>query len=306
MRGEARVSWASRTDSPQRRASEQETPRDSPTATARARDATYFSPSENRYGESPFPMSPETQKQSATASSVPRSLAQHIDRNAASAPAEMLQPHRALSQTTQDEAQTHSYDAYSVRPAIPAIAGHKQVSEPEGVELDRMAPIRAIRNPRERVAEAIRVTEESPLHTVAEEDERPHLDDDGAKGKAVDRTPLGAVPIAASRQQDDGPAWGESFKVEWIRTDKLPFTRTRHLRNPWNHDREVKVSRDGTELEPTVGQALLEEWDKLDQPQPPTSAGGGHVEIGRRLQGKASISADVLSRPESARKTGRE
>ena len=62
--------------------------------------------------------------------------------------------------------------------------------------------------------------------------------------------------------QDNGPVWGKSFKVEWVQTNHLPFYRTRQLRNPWNRDREVKVSRDGTELEPTIGQALLEEWDK--------------------------------------------
>lgn len=56
---------------------------------------------------------------------------------------------------------------------------------------------------------------------------------------------------------------GENFKLEWISTERLRFHRTRHLRNPWNHDREVKVSRDGTELEPTVGQQLLDEWETL-------------------------------------------
>ena len=30
--------------------------------------------------------------------------------------------------------------------------------------------------------------------------------------------------------------WGTPFKVKWIRTDPLPFQRSRHLRNPWNHD----------------------------------------------------------------------
>lgn len=54
------------------------------------------------------------------------------------------------------------------------------------------------------------------------------------------------------------------FKIEWVRKRELPFHRIRHLRNPWNQDKEVKVSRDGTELEPTVGDALLNEWDKLD------------------------------------------
>jgi len=59
------------------------------------------------------------------------------------------------------------------------------------------------------------------------------------------------------------PGWGDSFAVQWISTERVPFQRTRHLRNPWNHDREVKVSRDGTELEPFVGQRLLDEWAQL-------------------------------------------
>lgn len=61
----------------------------------------------------------------------------------------------------------------------------------------------------------------------------------------------------------DEDSWGEPFRIEWIVTQRLPFYKTRHLRNPWNHDREVKVSRDGTELEPKVGQQLLDEWVSL-------------------------------------------
>jgi hypothetical protein len=44
--------------------------------------------------------------------------------------------------------------------------------------------------------------------------------------------------------------WGTPFKIEWIRVGILPFHRIRSLRNPWNADREVKISRDGTEVEP--------------------------------------------------------
>lgn len=91
--------------------------------------------------------------------------------------------------------------------------------------------------------------------------------------------------------KEDGPVWGESFKVEWIKTERLPFYRSRHLRNLWNHDREVKVSRDGTELEPGVGQALLEEWDKPD-PGPPAgpaaAAIGCEVLAGRQGSGGAA------------------
>ena len=224
-------------------------------------------------------------------------LTQQQDRNAASAPAEMLQPHRVLSQATIDEPQAFSYDPTSIRPVAPAIAGPKQLSQPEDIELDRMAPIRAIRDPNDRVSETVRAVTDGLLHPVAEEDEPPARTDGHAHGDAA--TGKGKAADQAGTARDDGPVWGESFKVEWVRTERLPFTRTRHLRNPWNHEREVKVSRDGTELEPAVGQQLLDEWDKLDQP-PQTQTADGTVEVGGRLQGKASLSADVLSPPKAS------
>ncbi|KAF8624407.1 hypothetical protein AX15_005888 [Amanita polypyramis BW_CC] len=80
-----------------------------------------------------------------------------------------------------------------------------------------------------------------------------------------------------------GASWGESFRVEWLCPERLPFYRTRHIRNPWNHDREVKVSRDGTELEPSVGQMLVDEWHALatatDVPQPSSSRSKSKMKI---------------------------
>ena len=80
--------------------------------------------------------------------------------------------------------------------------------------------------------------------------------------------PESVSPFEGRDTRDDGTgsAWDLPFRIEWVRTDSLSFLRTRHLRNPWNHDREVKVSRDGTELEPTVGQQLLDEWDRPSVP----------------------------------------
>lgn len=82
--------------------------------------------------------------------------------------------------------------------------------------------------------------------------------------------------------QEFGPdGWGQPFNLQWIKVGSLPFGRTRHLRNPWNADREVKVSRDGTEVEPSkqscscllvlltfadVGAQLLGEWETFDRP----------------------------------------
>lgn len=51
---------------------------------------------------------------------------------------------------------------------------------------------------------------------------------------------------------------GKPFRIQWLSTERVPFHRTRGLRNPWNGNREVKVARDGTEIESSVGERLLE------------------------------------------------
>ncbi|KAL7932191.1 YT521-B-like domain-containing protein [Trichoderma chlorosporum] len=58
-------------------------------------------------------------------------------------------------------------------------------------------------------------------------------------------------------EEEDEKAWGKPFRVEWLSTSRLPFHRIRGLRNPWNSNREVKIARDGTEIEPSVGQRLI-------------------------------------------------
>ncbi|KAH7072932.1 YT521-B-like domain-containing protein [Paraphoma chrysanthemicola] len=64
-------------------------------------------------------------------------------------------------------------------------------------------------------------------------------------------------------------SWGKPFKIEWMSTNRLPFYRTRGLRNPWNANREVKIARDGTELEPSVGERLVQMFHRLG----PSNAG---------------------------------
>lgn len=60
----------------------------------------------------------------------------------------------------------------------------------------------------------------------------------------------------------DVQAFGKPFKIEWLATNRLPFYRTRGLRNPWNANREVKIARDGTELETSVGRRLVQMFQK--------------------------------------------
>ena len=69
----------------------------------------------------------------------------------------------------------------------------------------------------------------------------------------------------------DAQAFGKPFKIEWLATNRLPFYRTRGLRNPWNANREVKIARDGTELETSVGRRLVQMFQKVpsEGQQPP-------------------------------------
>ncbi|KAF1818723.1 uncharacterized protein K489DRAFT_327218 [Dissoconium aciculare CBS 342.82] len=47
------------------------------------------------------------------------------------------------------------------------------------------------------------------------------------------------------------------FQVEWRSFQCVPFRRTKGMRNSWNDNKEVKVARDGTELETEVGKQLV-------------------------------------------------
>lgn len=67
------------------------------------------------------------------------------------------------------------------------------------------------------------------------------------------RTPTAAAAKAAAASQH----LGRPFAVQWLCVRKLAFGKTRGLKNPWNATREVKVARDGTELEPEVGRRLI-------------------------------------------------
>lgn len=74
--------------------------------------------------------------------------------------------------------------------------------------------------------------------------------------------PTPAATISGAEQ-----AFGKPFKIEWMSTQRLPFYRTRGLRNAWNANREVKIARDGTELEPGVGKRLIALFHRAN-PQP--------------------------------------
>ncbi|KAK0202148.1 YT521-B-like domain-containing protein [Desarmillaria ectypa] len=185
-----------------------------------------------------------------------------------SAPAELGPQRRAMTMRTPIAKQ--SLDTRAFKPERPSLSQ----KQPSSFHLDEGAPYRAMKR---RSGTGINEAEEQ-LGPVVEE-ERVHEDEQEVPATPEEET--GKVEAMVSREE----GWGEPFKVEWIRTDRLPFYRTRHLRNPWNKDREVKISRDGTELEPSVGQQLIDEWQKPPEPRPP-----GRSVTGRRVCNNSSSS----------------
>ncbi|KAF2222053.1 YT521-B-like domain-containing protein [Elsinoe ampelina] len=98
---------------------------------------------------------------------------------------------------------------------------------------------------------------DSSSESDAEKDEADGID--GSHEASTERAP--SRPSEKKRSTSDDPAkqdWGRPFEIEWLSTSRLPFYRTRGIRNPWNANREVKIARDGTELEPSVGRRLLD------------------------------------------------
>lgn len=102
---------------------------------------------------------------------------------------------------------------------------------------------------------------ETPAQPGEAEETKSDKSDEDKDDRDVLDTPTGARPF------------GKPFRVEWLSTNKLPFYRTRGLRNPWNSNREVKIARDGTELETSVGRRLLQFFHHGSLPPGPQPQG---------------------------------
>ncbi|KAJ7196243.1 YTH domain-containing protein [Mycena pura] len=98
--------------------------------------------------------------------------------------------------------------------------------------------------------------------------------------RTVETPPPPPPSSLAWDSQDDtqasaGAEQDAAFPLQWLCTARLPFTHTRHLHNPWNRGRPVKIARDGTELEPAVGRALLAAWSTAGAGRGPTRSDRG-------------------------------
>nr|GMD07352.1 30-kDa cleavage and polyadenylation specificity factor 30-like [Ipomoea batatas] len=68
---------------------------------------------------------------------------------------------------------------------------------------------------------------------------------------------IGGATKGGNWKHEHGTAhYGRNFSVKWLKLCELSFQKTRHLRNPYNENLPVKISRDCQELEASVGEQL--------------------------------------------------
>ncbi|KAJ5424873.1 Nucleotide-binding alpha-beta plait [Penicillium cf. griseofulvum] len=96
-----------------------------------------------------------------------------------------------------------------------------------------------------------RIIDDSVRGTIFWEVESSEDENDAASEKSVEK-------IIEPEDPEEGQTFGKPFRIQWISTERVPFQRTRGLRNPWNANREIKIARDGTEIEPTIGRKLIQ------------------------------------------------
>ncbi|KAH6854375.1 YT521-B-like domain-containing protein [Chaetomium sp. MPI-CAGE-AT-0009] len=106
---------------------------------------------------------------------------------------------------------------------------------------------------------------------------------DGGQEDEGSSVSAGGDTVSVQSGQDSNmsepKAWGKPFRLEWLSTTRLPFFHTRGLRNSFNSNREVKIARDGTEIEPTVARTLIGKFYRAPGPAlgmlpPPVVPGG--------------------------------
>ncbi|CAN4081994.1 unnamed protein product [Withania somnifera] len=77
------------------------------------------------------------------------------------------------------------------------------------------------------------------------------------QGLAKMTSRIGGAAKGGNWKHEHGTAhYGRNFSVKWLKLCELSFQKTRHLRNPYNENLPVKISRDCQELEVSVGEQL--------------------------------------------------
>ena len=65
------------------------------------------------------------------------------------------------------------------------------------------------------------------------------------------------------QSQGQGSGSGSQYFIDWIKKGNIPFQATKNLINLYNDRKKVQTSRDGQELDPSLGNTLCKMWERV-------------------------------------------
>lgn len=148
---------------------------------------------------------------------------------------------------------------------------------PENAEKEH-EPAQVTETPATALAPKGRIVDDIARGTVFWEAEEVHDEEAESDSKSSDKSVEESEEGSSATQ-----TFGKPFRIEWVCVERLPFYRTRGLRNPWNANREVKIARDGTEIEPSVGMRLTQLFHLYPGSGCPTGPSAGTGSGGTQL-----------------------
>ncbi|KAG0343525.1 hypothetical protein BG004_005241 [Podila humilis] len=114
------------------------------------------------------------------------------------------------------------------------------------------------------------------------------------EGKEISTQEAERIALASTSTK----SWGIKFPIQWMHVHKVPFSRAARMYNSYYENREVKVSKDGTEIEPTVGHQLIALFQKNNGQQQRESASCNSSQTNSEVGGdsrRSSIAGDPPS-----------
>ncbi|CAN1164742.1 30-kDa cleavage and polyadenylation specificity factor 30 [Linum perenne] len=118
-----------------------------------------------------------------------------------------------------------------------------------------------INHVRPLAAESVNTQQQQPHEQQQQQQQQPQQQQQQLlpqqQGCAKMSSKIGATVGGGNWKYQHGTAhYGRNFSVKWLKLCELSFHKTRHLRNPYNENLPVKISRDCQELEPSIGEQL--------------------------------------------------
>lgn len=110
-------------------------------------------------------------------------------------------------------------------------------------------------------SESTKTVIEDPQQSMEKKKKKKEKSSSSSKGSSSSSSSSTSGGDSAVTDSDSSSSnnWTVPFRIEWLSPPgkTVPFYMVRHLHNPYNRNQPVKIARDGTEIEPSVGYQII-------------------------------------------------